>query len=93
MAFLRYQLFMAYAVAFFSAWYYALSFRDVIFYSPLLRLWILYAPLWAVVAIGTYALSRLILGVMLCKNRPDAAAELDKDIKEARRELEKKGIK
>ena len=96
MALLRYQLFLAYAAAFLSAWCYALKALDSnsqLLSSPVARVLIRFAPFWAVVGLGLYALTLLVIGVAQFKDRPDAAADLDRDVKAAKQELAKRGIK
>jgi hypothetical protein len=101
MALLRYQIFLSYAVAFLSVWYFACQqipsqgsdhLTTISSINYVIRMLILYAPLWLVVGVGSYALTLLILGVVTFRDRPDAAAELDRDVAEARKELAKRGI-
>lgn len=97
MALLRYQLFLAYVAVFLAVWYYALkslsngwdrSESD----SKIIVAAARYAPLMALAAFGIYALALLVIGVARFSDRPDAAAELDRDIKEAKHKLAKRGL-
>ena len=89
MGLLRYQLFTTYAIAFLSLWYIALQRKDEYGLSNLLVNW---APLWAVVAVGIYLLFLLVIGVVNCEDRPEAAHELELEVQAARKELRKRGI-
>lgn len=50
-------------------------------------------PLWALVALGAYCLGRLGLDVLTFPEAPDAGDELAEQIKEARADLKRKGLK
>lgn len=92
MGLLRYQLFLTYAVAFFSLWYMALKKKDEFDLSPAGVLLIDLAPLWAIVAVGIYLLSVLIIGVLGFRDCPEAAVELEKEIQEAKQDARKRGL-
>lgn len=83
---LRYQIFLGYAAAFLSAWYLALTRKE----EP--NLAIDYAPLWAILALGVYAAGSVIIGVATFESHPEAAAELEKEVAEAKAALKKRGI-
>jgi len=51
-----------------------------------------WAPVLAVVVLGLYALSSLVVGVIRFNDRPDAAVELEAHVREAKKELKKRGI-
>jgi Dolichol-phosphate mannosyltransferase subunit 3 (DPM3) len=90
---LRYQIFVAYGVAFISAWYnYGLSKKEDYSLSPAVNLLVTFAPIWAVLALGIFLLARLILGVLAYQDCPDAAQEIDRQIVEARVEMKRRKI-
>lgn len=89
---LRYQLFLTFAVAFGSAWYYALSHRRDWSLSEESSLAILLAPVIAIVALGVYLLSRLVWGVLSYEDFPEASKEIEGQIEEAKKELRKRKI-
>jgi hypothetical protein len=92
----RYQVFLAYGVAFFSAWRYALSkreeirskFTEQVGWDDATVGWLLLAldhvPLVAVVSTGLYLLFLLIVGVYSFEDCPAAAAQLGRDVQEAK---------
>jgi hypothetical protein len=92
MSLLRYQVFIAYAIVFFSLWLIALQRNDKQDLPPFCILLIQWAPVWAVLSVGVYLLFVLVSGVLDCKDCPEAAAELDLEIDMARRELRKRRI-
>jgi hypothetical protein len=94
MGLLRYQVFIAYGAAFLAVWYQALSFRNEAKadLSKEVDLLIQFAPVWAVLALGIYAVSNLIHGVGNMSDCPDAAKEITQNVKEARKEMKKRGI-
>ena len=51
-----------------------------------------YAPLWLVASIGVFAAYSIVSGVANLKDCPDAAKEIDRDVKEARVAMTKKGV-
>ena len=53
---------------------------------------IVFAPLWGILVLGLYALISVIHGVAIMSDCPDAADEVDRDVKGARLGLMKKGI-
>jgi hypothetical protein len=101
----RYQVFLGYGVAFLSAWYYALSKREEI-RSELTGKdvgwdensagWALlaveWAPLLAALAVALYLLALLVVGVMSFEDCPGAAAQLGRDVREAKDALRRMGL-
>mmetsp|Transcript_5384 Transcript_5384/g.6218 ORF Transcript_5384/g.6218 Transcript_5384/m.6218 type:complete len:102 (+) Transcript_5384:206-511(+) len=51
-----------------------------------------YSPFWAVLILGAFAAFSIMNGVYNLKNCPDAAMEIDRDVKEAVTAMRKKGI-
>jgi len=100
MGLLRYQIFLTYGVTFLSVWYYGLQHVDEwsalsssSSSSPaLLHLAITYAPVWAVLVLAVFLLTRLILGVLAYQDCPEAATEIEQQIRQARVELKKRKI-
>ena len=93
MGLLRYQVFLAYGVLFLAIWYKALSFRnEAKDLSKEVDLLIKFAPVWAVLALGIYAVSNLIHGVANMSDCPDASKEIEQNVKEARKDMKKRGI-
>lgn len=92
MALLRYQLFTGYAVVLLSIWYTALQKRSDYKDNKTIMLLIDFMPIWAVVAVGLYLLTVLIVGVMSFNDVPAASKELEAEIKEAKEEMKKRGI-
>mmetsp|Transcript_28926 Transcript_28926/g.40557 ORF Transcript_28926/g.40557 Transcript_28926/m.40557 type:complete len:103 (+) Transcript_28926:68-376(+) len=95
---LRYQIFLVHGVLFFSIWHASLSNMDKIvelspFASNVTTLLVWYAPVLAIGMLGIYALVTILYGVITFEDCPDAVAEIDRQVKEARIELKKRGIK
>lgn len=92
----RYQVVLAYLVAFLSAWFYALSKREEIkdlgFDQPLALLALDWAPLLAMAVVALYLLTLLVVGVASFRDAPEAAAQLGRDIAEAKDALRRMGI-
>eukprot|EP00536_Pseudo-nitzschia_multiseries_P008263 jgi/Psemu1/305613/fgenesh1_kg.208_\ len=84
MELLRYQLFLGAAVAFLSVWVALLEPGS----HPLVR----YAPVWAIVGLGIYAAGSVVVGTLSFRDTPEAAAEIDRQVLEARAEMTKRGI-
>jgi len=51
-----------------------------------------YAPLWALFGFGLYAVFSIGYGIAMLADSPDAADELERQLKEAKVELKKRGI-
>ena len=92
MGLLRFQVFAVYAVTFFSIWYMVILKKAEWELSPGALILVDFAPIWAVVLVGLYLLSVLIIGVMQFEDCPQAAKELDSDVKAAKEEMKKRGI-
>jgi Dolichol-phosphate mannosyltransferase subunit 3 (DPM3) len=89
-ALLRWQVFAAYGATFLAIWYYALNNKKD--WSVKLDLLIDFGPLWAILVLGLYALSSVVVGVKNCRDCPEAAVELNQEIAEAKAELKRRGI-
>jgi Dolichol-phosphate mannosyltransferase subunit 3 (DPM3) len=104
---LRYQVFLSYGVAFLATWLYCLINKDTIIASAatatanhtntpalqqILDIIITFAPIFAIVLLGIYLLSRLILGVLSFEDCPDAAKEIDTQIAEAKTEMKRRKV-
>ena len=82
---LRYQLFLGLAVLFLSVWYAGLQ-------SMPENIGVTYAPIWAVLLLGLYAVSSIAIGLANFKDFPEAAAEIERQVIEAKKEMTKRGI-
>ena len=102
---LRYQIFTVYGIILLAIWYGALQQQqqkreqlvteneaENTHSSAYIDILILYLPLWVIFALGIYALCSVIFGVLMLKDYPDAAAEIDQQIAEAKTEMKKRGI-
>lgn len=89
---LRYQLFAVCGIAFLSSWYMALQKKEEWNLSTKSTLLVDFAPLWAIIAVGLYLLTVLVLGVISFEDCPQAAKEIDLQVKEAKAEMKKRGI-
>ena len=87
MELLRYQIFLGIGVAFLGIWF-ALIRGSSAVESPLL----FYAPVWAIVFLGIYAVGSVVIGLLGFKDTPEAAAEIDQQVLEARAEMKRRGI-
>lgn len=98
MGLLRYQVFLAYGGAFLAVWYSALLRKGEILslvasqHEALATVVLDWAPVLALFVFALYALARLIVGVMTFGDCPAAAAELEMQVAEAKKELKKRGI-
>jgi Dolichol-phosphate mannosyltransferase subunit 3 (DPM3) len=97
MGLLRYQLFLTYGAAFLSVWYYSCQPRNLALlqqepWNFIPPTFISYAPIWSILTLGVVLLSRLLLGVMAYQDCPEAAREIEMQIKEAKQELKKRKI-
>lgn len=86
---LRWQIFAGYGVALLSVWSYALSTNPE---EPTLQLLVNYAPIWAILLLGVYAASSVLHGVANFRDCPEAAAEIEQQVAEARKELKRRAI-
>jgi dolichyl-phosphate mannosyltransferase polypeptide 3 len=86
---LRYQVFLGYGFLFLAVWYAALSSqKDMESPNPL----IVYAPVWAIILLAIYGIGSIAYGVAVFEDMPEAAAEMEKQIVEARQEMKKRGV-
>jgi dolichyl-phosphate mannosyltransferase polypeptide 3 len=86
---LRYQVFLGYGFLFLAVWYAALSNQKDL-ESP--NSLIVYAPVWAIILLAIYGIGSIAYGVAVFEDMPEAAAEMDKQIIEARQEMRKRGV-
>ena len=93
---LRYQVFLAYGGAFMALWYAALQNEESVIqvssFPTATELAIRWAPLWGIVALGLYALIVIGHGMLAFKDFPEAVAELERQVVEARAEMKRRGI-
>ena len=82
---LRYQIFLSFGVCFLSFWL-ALIKNET--RSPL----IIYSPILLVGLLGIYAVGSISLGLMSFMDAPEAAAEIERQITEAKAEMKKRGV-
>jgi hypothetical protein len=82
---LRYQLFSVYACLFLGLWLALRSKEDG-------NIVVNYAPLWLISAIGVFAVFSITRGVINLADCPEAAKEVNINVKEARVAMQKKGI-
>lgn len=90
-ALLRWQVFAAYGATFLAIWYYALNAKKE-WPNENLDLLIDFGPVWAILALGIYAASSVVIGVINFRDCPEAAVELNQEIIEAKAELKRRGI-
>lgn len=82
---LRYQLFLSAAAVFVAVWWAALqSFPD----ETMVQL----GPVWAILLLGIYAVGSIAIGLMNFKDFPEAAAEIDRNVIEAKAEMKRRKI-
>ncbi len=84
---LRYQIFCLYFFLYTGVWI-AVKSEIGEESSPIID----YAPLWAVMAIGTFAAYSIFSGVYSIEDCPEAAAEVEKDVKEALSAMKSNGV-
>jgi dolichyl-phosphate mannosyltransferase polypeptide 3 len=85
---LRYQVFLGYGFLFLAVWYALLNKQDMKSPNPL----IVYAPVWAITLLAIYGIGSIAYGVAAFEDMPEAAAEINKQIIEARQEMKKRGV-
>ena len=94
MELLRYQLFLIIGVGFVAIWLGVQ--RTAAFHglppSSIKAVIILYAPIWGILLLGLYAVGCVGYGLLNFKDTPEAAAEIDQQILEARMEMKKRGV-
>ncbi|XP_014243814.1 dolichol-phosphate mannosyltransferase subunit 3 [Cimex lectularius] len=76
-----------------STWFTLLSYKEKSHFVDEWYTLILYSPVILVFSLGVYALSSVLWGVLTFNDCPDAAEELQRQIKEAKEDLRKKGLK
>lgn len=81
----RYQLFCLYTFAFLGIW---MVLKTEAVDNPMVT----YAPLWLVAGIGAFAAFSILSGVASLEDCPEAAKEVERDIREAKIAMKKKGI-
>ena len=84
---LQYQLFSLYMFLFVGLWWALRSEADESNKA------VDYAPLWLVLGIGIYAAGSIFYGVINLKDCPEAAKEVEIDVKEAIAAMKKKGVR
>mmetsp|Transcript_18647 Transcript_18647/g.18886 ORF Transcript_18647/g.18886 Transcript_18647/m.18886 type:complete len:106 (-) Transcript_18647:218-535(-) len=101
---LRYQLFLAYGVAILSTWIALMKNEDMIIEhsatimgpfvvnSNHVKVVIQFLPFWAIVLLGAYAATSVVIGVLTFKDCPEAALEIEQQVRDAKIELKKKGF-
>jgi len=92
MGLLRYQVFLVYGVVFLAVWQGVKMNQDEATASPAAKILVNFAPIWAIVALGIYALSTIIYNVMTFNDCPEAAKEIDEQVKEAKAEMKRRKI-
>ena len=86
---LRYQVFLGFGFLFLAVWYAGLSNQtDLESPNPL----IVYAPVWAIMLLAIYGIGSIAYGVAVFEDMPEAAAEINKHVIEARQEMKKRGV-
>eukprot|EP00980_Cylindrotheca_fusiformis_P004567 scaffold977_cov128-Cylindrotheca_fusiformis.AAC.3 len=68
-----------------------------IWYASLLRqsqpgVLVSFAPVWILGALALYAVVSIGHGVVICKDAPGAAREIEIQVEEAKREMKRRGI-
>jgi dolichyl-phosphate mannosyltransferase polypeptide 3 len=105
---LRWQIFTTYAVGFLAMWRAAIVWKNSQVIndnssssssgetsSPPsfpVDLLIDYAPFWAIIVLGIYAGGSVVWGVLNFRDCPEAATEIEQQVVEAKKELQKRGI-
>lgn len=94
MQLLRYQLFLSYAIVLLAIWIGLLMHLDVVVDQLSLpnTAIIVYAPIWFLVCLVLYGMLSIIHGMLHFGDCPDASKELEKQVRQARVELKKKGV-
>ncbi|KAG7344939.1 dolichol-phosphate mannosyltransferase subunit 3 [Nitzschia inconspicua] len=92
MSLLHYQQFLVAGIVFLSIWYAALRQQEQQGDTSNNSIFITYAPVWLIAFLGLYAVSSVLYGTATFKDTPEAAKELEQQIKEAQEEMTKRGI-
>ena len=104
MGLLRYQIFLSYGAIFVSLWIYLIinsststssnsvdnNNNNKLVLSNNTKIW--YIPVMGVIMLGSYLLTLLIVGVATYKDCPEAAIEMENEIKEAQLEMKKRKV-
>lgn len=95
---LRYQIFLAYGVAMAAIWYAALQQKAEIadrlgISNGQASVAVDYLPVFLVLTLGVYAVVSVAHRVATMADSPEAAAEIDWQVKEARGALDKMGVR
>ena len=83
---LRYQRFVGIGISFVSIWYAILS------QQPDVNIVVRFAPIWACIGLALYAIASIGYGVIICKDVPEAAKEIERQVKEAKIEMKKRAV-
>ena len=98
MALLRYQLFTSYLIIFLALWKALLTNEKAVVENlsflpeDISKLCIKFAPLLLLVGLALYALTSIGISMLSFKDCPEAAKEIEDQVKEAKLHLRKKGI-
>ena len=91
MELLRYQVFLGIGLVFLAIWWMLLKQGSAAIDTAPNPL-VLYAPIWAVLALGIYAAGSVVSGVIGFGDAPEAAAEIDRQVLEAKAEMNQRGV-
>ena len=89
---LRYQIFLLYGVLFLAIWQGVKMNQEDETVGTGTKILVDFAPLLAIVALRVYALSTILYNVMTFNDCPEAAKEIDENVKEAKAEMKKRKI-
>mmetsp|Transcript_32395 Transcript_32395/g.53566 ORF Transcript_32395/g.53566 Transcript_32395/m.53566 type:complete len:100 (+) Transcript_32395:160-459(+) len=94
---LRYQIFLCWGALWAAIWYQAMNTEEsLVEKSPLspeaTKMLIQLLPLWILVALAIYAIVTILYGLANLGDFPEASAELEKEIKEAKAAMKKRGV-
>ena len=100
MTLLRYQLFGTYAIAFLAIWKALLSNQeqilnmiDIPLTTPnIIRNCITFAPIILLMCLAMYALASILFTMASFRDCPEAAKEMERQVKEAKAGLKKMGV-
>lgn len=88
---------MCWGALWMAIWYQAMQAEEsLVDKSPLsleaTKLLIQYLPLWILVCLGVYAIATILYGLATLGDFPEAAVELEGEIKEAKAAMKKRGV-
>lgn len=94
---LRYQIFLCWGALWAAIWYQAMNSEEtVVEISPLspetTKILIQFLPLWILVSLAIYAIATILYGLATLRDFPEASAELEKEVKEAKTAMKKRGV-